>query len=100
MLERANKSFDAKIMNEQLSTYAQTGLRTLVLAKKDLSSAFFKTWLTKWNKACASLGDRDEKMAEAAAEVEFDLDIVGATAIEDALQVSRSHRIRPPPSFH
>jgi magnesium-transporting ATPase (P-type) len=86
MLERAKAGFDPAVLNEHLSSYAQVGLRTLVLAKKDLSASFFKAWIKKWNDACAALGNRDELMAGVAAEVEKELDIVGATAIEDALQ--------------
>ncbi|CAM9803620.1 unnamed protein product, partial [Ectocarpus sp. 12 AP-2014] len=47
---------------------------------------FFDEWYEKYRKASIATGDRAGQIAEVAREVETDLDVVGATAIEDKLQ--------------
>ncbi|GMI06729.1 hypothetical protein TrLO_g8035 [Triparma laevis f. longispina] len=86
MLERSKRSDMTQFMNQHLSAYASEGLRTLVLGKRDFTSSGGKAWLKKWNDALSSTVGRAEKMEQAAAEVETNVDLVGATAIEDALQ--------------
>ena len=86
MLERVRAKEDTGAMNKHLGLYATEGLRTLVLGKKDLSAGEFKQWMGKWKNAVNKTKGRDEAMASAAALVECDLSLVGATAIEDALQ--------------
>uniref|UniRef100_A0A7S3NH53 Phospholipid-transporting ATPase n=1 Tax=Aureoumbra lagunensis TaxID=44058 RepID=A0A7S3NH53_9STRA len=79
-------SEDQASLNTHLDAFARDGLRTLVLAQRDLTSSEFKIWRKKWHDAETSTGDRSQRLAEAAAEVERDLKLVGATAIEDKLQ--------------
>ena len=43
-------------------------------------------WLSKFKEAATSIEDRDKKLTAVAYEIETDLHIVGATAIEDKLQ--------------
>ena len=87
MLGLAKKSEqDFSTLNQHLNEYAKDGLRTLVLAKKELSKAQFKKFTQAWDAACATTENRYEEMAKAAATIENGLTVVGATAIEDALQ--------------
>eukprot|EP00520_Triparma_pacifica_P017154 CAMPEP_0118656624 /NCGR_PEP_ID=MMETSP0785-20121206/13584_1 /TAXON_ID=91992 /ORGANISM="Bolidomonas pacifica, Strain CCMP 1866" /LENGTH=1232 /DNA_ID=CAMNT_0006549487 /DNA_START=137 /DNA_END=3832 /DNA_ORIENTATION=+ len=86
MLERTRSTEDANVMNSHLSTYASEGLRTLVLCKKVLSKGEFTKWTRDWKDAMNKTEGRDDAMAMAASVVECDLELVGATAIEDALQ--------------
>jgi P-type E1-E2 ATPase len=66
--------------------FASEGLRTLVLGVKILTDADAEEWLSKYKKAATSLENRDKKLTAVAAEIERNLHIVGATAIEDRLQ--------------
>ena len=81
--------FSRLLIHETLAAFAREGLRTLVLAQRQLtekeSDAFRKQWRAAETAAGAGV-DRKALMAEAAATVELDLQIVGATAIEDKLQ--------------
>ena len=81
--------FSRLLIHETLAAFAREGLRTLVLAQRQLtekeSDAFRKQWRAAETAAGAGV-DRKALMAEAAATVERDLQIVGATAIEDKLQ--------------
>lgn len=55
-------------------------------AKRELTEDQLLAWEDLYHEAAAALENRDERLAEAAAEVEQDMSFVGATAIEDKLQ--------------
>ncbi|RKO95497.1 metal cation-transporting ATPase, partial [Caulochytrium protostelioides] len=78
---------------EHLEHFAQEGLRTLCLAVKPLDRDWFAGWYARWQDACTDLVDRDEQMDALAAEIETDLTLLGATAIEDQLQEDLPHCI-------
>mmetsp|Transcript_23218 Transcript_23218/g.33776 ORF Transcript_23218/g.33776 Transcript_23218/m.33776 type:complete len:1789 (+) Transcript_23218:129-5495(+) len=69
-----------------LGDFASEGLRTLVLGVRFLSEEECASWLNKYNLASSSIKDRDQMLTDVALEIERDLHIVGATAIEDKLQ--------------
>ena len=46
-----------------------------------------ENWLSEWKAASVSLKNRDVLLSEAAAKIEKEIHVVGATAIEDKLQV-------------
>lgn len=69
-----------------MDDYASSGLRTLCLAKRDLSDAEYEEWNAVYTAAAQSLEKREEKIDAAAELIEKDLFLVGATAIEDKLQ--------------
>lgn len=71
---------------QHLDVFACEGLRTLCLASKELSEGDYKSWLEIYNSARTATEDRDEKLLQAFCEIEQDLDLLGATAIEDKLQ--------------
>uniref|UniRef100_A0A8C2P4U3 Phospholipid-transporting ATPase n=1 Tax=Capra hircus TaxID=9925 RepID=A0A8C2P4U3_CAPHI len=66
--------------------FASDGLRTLMLAYRELDSAFFQDWSKKHSEACLSLENRENKISIVYEEIERDLMLLGATAIEDKLQ--------------
>ncbi|KAH8074493.1 phospholipid-translocating ATPase [Aureococcus anophagefferens] len=71
-------------LDADLEKFARDGLRTLVLAQRDVSDREYKAWAEAWHAAETALGSaRKEKLVAAAALIEKDLAIVGATAIED-----------------
>jgi len=74
-------------LQSHLGEFAREGLRTLVLGVRLLSEDECTEWLAEYNAAATSIQKRDEKLTEAAMSIETKLHIVGATAIEDKLQV-------------
>nr|XP_006825887.1 PREDICTED: LOW QUALITY PROTEIN: probable phospholipid-transporting ATPase IF-like [Saccoglossus kowalevskii] len=71
---------------EHMSHYAVDGLRTLCISEKYLTEEEVEKFDMKLNSARSALEDRDKKLAEAYDEVENNLHLLGATAIEDKLQ--------------
>uniref|UniRef100_A0A6Q2WW70 Phospholipid-transporting ATPase n=1 Tax=Esox lucius TaxID=8010 RepID=A0A6Q2WW70_ESOLU len=74
------------ITTEHLNEYAGEGLRTLALACKDLDEKYFKEWQQRHHVASTALEDREQKLDLLYEEIEKDLMLLGATAIEDKLQ--------------
>jgi magnesium-transporting ATPase (P-type) len=70
-----------------LGEFAKEGLRTLVLGMRILSEDECTEWLKEYKAASVSLKNRKELLTAAAVKIETGLHIVGATAIEDKLQV-------------
>ncbi|KAF5471430.1 hypothetical protein F2P56_008222 [Juglans regia] len=69
-----------------LSEYSSQGLRTLVVAARDLTETELETWQCRYEDASTSLTDRVVKLRQTAALIESNLKLLGATAIEDKLQ--------------
>uniref|UniRef100_A0A8C3YFA4 Phospholipid-transporting ATPase n=1 Tax=Catagonus wagneri TaxID=51154 RepID=A0A8C3YFA4_9CETA len=69
-----------------VSDFAVDGLRTLMVAYRELDNAFFHNWSLKHSEACLSLEDRESEISLVYEEIEKDLMLLGATAIEDKLQ--------------
>ncbi|XP_069043524.1 phospholipid-transporting ATPase ID-like isoform X2 [Lepisosteus oculatus] len=74
------------VTTEHLNEFAGEGLRTLVLAGKDLEESYFEDWKQRHHEASVALDGREEKLDELYEEIETDLMLLGATAIEDKLQ--------------
>lgn len=66
--------------------FALDGLRTLVLGTRDLTEQEFADWKTAHHNAALALDNREEKLDFVYNQIERDLDLLGATAIEDKLQ--------------
>ncbi|KAL2091895.1 hypothetical protein ACEWY4_011693 [Coilia grayii] len=81
------------VTTEHLNEYAGEGLRTLVLAYKDLDEAYFTEWKQRHHEASTALDDREERLNELYEEIEKELMLLGATAIEDKLQDGVPHTI-------
>lgn len=76
----------ARPVVEAVEHYAQLGLRTLCLAWKDLKEDEYKDWSIMYKEANSALIDREWKVAEVCQQLEHNLELLGATAIEDRLQ--------------
>uniref|UniRef100_A0A3Q2CZB9 Phospholipid-transporting ATPase n=1 Tax=Cyprinodon variegatus TaxID=28743 RepID=A0A3Q2CZB9_CYPVA len=74
------------VTTEHLNEFAGEGLRTLALAYKDLDEGYFSQWKQRHHEASTSLEDKDTKLDKLYEEIEKDLLLLGATAIEDKLQ--------------
>ncbi|XP_027074899.2 probable phospholipid-transporting ATPase 8 isoform X1 [Coffea arabica] len=89
MYERLSKeaqSFkDATLTHVKM--YAEAGLRTLIIAYRELSEEEFMSWEEEFLKAQTSVtADRDALVDAVADKIERDLILLGATAVEDKLQ--------------
>lgn len=82
--ERDNKDLDK--CKEHILRFAETGLRTLMLAKREVPQEVYDEWALRRFAAEQSEENRQEKIDEVNAEMERDLVLVGSTAIEDRLQ--------------
>ncbi|XP_072924288.1 phospholipid-transporting ATPase IC isoform X2 [Hemitrygon akajei] len=70
-----------------LDFFATETLRTLCLASKDVEENYFSEWSQRHQKATVALQNRGRLLDALYEEIETDLVLIGATAIEDKLQV-------------
>uniref|UniRef100_A0A8C1IE82 Phospholipid-transporting ATPase n=1 Tax=Cyprinus carpio TaxID=7962 RepID=A0A8C1IE82_CYPCA len=73
-------------LHPSCSEFAGEGLRTLVLAYKDLDEEYFSEWKQRHHESSVALEDREEKLEKLYEEIEKDMMLIGATAVEDKLQ--------------
>ncbi|KAF5739621.1 putative phospholipid-transporting ATPase 8-like [Tripterygium wilfordii] len=89
MFERLSKDgrhFEVET-KKHIKRYAESGLRTLVVAYRELDEDEYKQWEQEFLKAKTSVTpDRDALVDAAADKIERDLSLLGATAVEDKLQ--------------
>ncbi|XP_077054537.1 phospholipid-transporting ATPase VA [Siphateles boraxobius] len=69
-----------------LNLYAADGLRTLCIAKKVLSKEEYASWLQRHLEAETAIQKREELLFESALRLETNLQLLGATGVEDRLQ--------------
>ncbi|XP_075763480.1 phospholipid-transporting ATPase ID isoform X4 [Pelodiscus sinensis] len=74
------------VTTDHLNEYAGDGLRTLVLAYKDLEEGYYEGWAEQLLRASVAPEGREDRLARLYEEVEQDMMLLGATAIEDKLQ--------------
>ncbi|MED6211735.1 Alanine--tRNA ligase [Stylosanthes scabra] len=89
MLSVIDKSLNTEILRAtetHLYSYSSLGLRTLVVGMRELSVSEFDQWRFAFEAASTSLIGRAAMLRKVASNVENNLCILGATAIEDKLQ--------------
>ncbi|XP_028831514.1 phospholipid-transporting ATPase ID isoform X2 [Denticeps clupeoides] len=74
------------ITTNHLNEYASDGLRTLALAYRDLTEDEWEEWAELYRGAGRTVDFREDRLAAAYEEIEQDMMLLGATAIEDKLQ--------------
>ena len=84
-LKRGDQQELKKSTAEHLEMFAREGLRTLCLARRELSEDEYRAWSKDYDRAAQSEG-REEKVEVCADAIERDLTLLGGTAIEDRLQ--------------
>ncbi|GAA5877380.1 hypothetical protein JCM3774_003580 [Rhodotorula dairenensis] len=72
--------------DKQLEDFANEGLRTLCLAWKPLDEEAYEDWDRRYHEATTLIDHREEAIERVSDEIERDLNLLGATAIEDKLQ--------------
>ncbi|CAN9515193.1 unnamed protein product [Ophioblennius macclurei] len=82
----ADSSRYKEITLKHLEQFATEGLRTLCFAVADVSESAYQQWLEIHQRASTSLQNRALKLEESYELIEKNLQLLGATAIEDKLQ--------------
>lgn len=72
--------------NADILRYSKDGLRTLMITTRTVPDDFYEQWSKRYHEAETAVQGRRQKMERIMAEMERDLELVGATAIEDKLQ--------------
>ncbi|KAL6541870.1 putative phospholipid-transporting ATPase 8 [Orobanche gracilis] len=76
------------VTKDHIKGYAEAGLRTLVVAYRELNELELSSWEEEFLMAQTSLNvDRDDLMEAAADKIERDLVLLGATAMETAINI-------------
>ncbi len=89
MAQEVLTSDDAAVFErcfQHINDFANEGLRTLLLGYRYMEEDEYKSWKKVYLDASTSLVNRQEMVEKAGALVEQNLELVGATAIEDKLQ--------------
>lgn len=76
----------SEVTEQHLHEFAVEGLRTLCLAYANLSNDWFEDWHRRYRLANSEINDRETAVAAVVDEIECNLTLLGATAIEDKLQ--------------
>ncbi|EAL69268.1 transmembrane protein [Dictyostelium discoideum AX4] len=71
---------------QHIKEFSNEGLRTLILAMKEIEIDQFNQWFEKYNSILNSIENREEQIEELNNQLENDLTLIGCTAIEDKLQ--------------
>ncbi|VDK47071.1 unnamed protein product [Anisakis simplex] len=89
ILERISPNTNELLRNatvQHLDKFAGDGLRTLCVAYKKLDADYFSDWRNRQKEAALEIFNRQEKLDAIYEEIEKDMTLLGATAIEDKLQ--------------
>lgn len=90
IFQRLVKDTDPQVLQKtalHLEDFAKEGLRTLVIAQKELDPSYYSNWVARYKEALSSIDDsREEFISELEDEIEQGLYLLGGTAIEDRLQ--------------
>ncbi|XP_012878154.1 PREDICTED: phospholipid-transporting ATPase IK [Dipodomys ordii] len=87
ILERLYKRGEMEETTEEiLADFAGQTLRTLCLAYKEVSEEDFEVWESQHHRACLLLQNRAQALYQVYDKMEQNLQLLGATAIEDKLQ--------------
>ncbi|KAI3506322.1 hypothetical protein L1887_28679 [Cichorium endivia] len=84
-----DKSFDLDVIRateSHLHSYSSIGLRTLVVGMRELGVPEFEQWQSAYETASTAVNGRVALLRKVAVNLETNLEIVGASAIEDRLQ--------------
>ncbi|KAG7381162.1 Phospholipid-transporting ATPase IA [Phytophthora pseudosyringae] len=82
-----------EITRRHIDQYAEDGLRTLTIAIREIERSYYAEWANRFHDAQNNLNEIDKRkkdlpnaIDECMNEIERDLELLGATAIEDKLQ--------------
>lgn len=81
------------ITNSHLIDFSKDGLRTLCIAQRPISLYEYEQWDEKYERALISLNGREAQIHETFDEIEQELELVGATGVDDKLQIGVTETI-------
>lgn len=90
IFDRMKKNYDKdmfELTRAHVNKYAETGLRTLCYSQRVLGSEVYARWAEQYKTAQATIKGRRAEVERIAEKIERNLDLLGATAIEDRLQI-------------
>lgn len=87
----SDSTIDQTLQN--LENYGNQGLRTLLIATRDISEKEYAEWNALYVEAMQDIRNRDKRIAECGELIETSMTLLGATAIEDRLQDDVPHTI-------
>lgn len=73
-------------LQEQCDNMARSGLRTLVVAKRNLTEEQYSEFEQRYHQAKLSMHERQQRMASVLATIEKDMELLCLTGVEDRLQ--------------
>ncbi|CAG8499976.1 11543_t:CDS:10 [Ambispora leptoticha] len=83
---RTGQDYMLNTTGEHLEEFAKEGLRTLCLAKKTIDVKEYEKWNIEYREASTSITEREKRVETVCNQIEQNLTLLGATAIEDRLQ--------------
>lgn len=86
ILQRLRPSCKTEAFLDVLDQFSEETLRTLCLAYKEVEEDDYMTWKLHHDEASVTLSNREETLEKVYEDLEMDLQLLGATAIEDKLQ--------------
>ncbi|CAA0831460.1 Phospholipid-transporting ATPase 1 [Striga hermonthica] len=86
VIDRSSNSNMVKATEGHLHSHSIKGLRTLVIAMRDLSSSEFEQWQSSYETANTAVMGRAGLLRKVANNIENHLNLLGASGIEDKLQ--------------
>lgn len=81
-----NQSNIVSRTDAHISDFARQGLRTLAVARRRVGDDEYHSFIDEINVANSSLENRKELLEQTYAKIECNLELLGSTAVEDALQ--------------
>ena len=83
---KCNSNTKIDPINDSINKFAEQGWRTLAFAYRILSDTDYQSYSKSLNDAYNDLTNRDELLNKIYEEIESNLELIGATAVEDRLQ--------------
>ena len=75
-----------KKTQEDIKNFSTEGLRSLIIAKRDIPDTEYAAWREKYDIASSLITDREDKVKKVFGSIEHDMELLGCTAVEDKLQ--------------
>lgn len=73
-------------IEKELKSFSEKGLRTLMLAYRELDFEEFTYFKSNFDQACKEIQDRENHLFRVASIIENNLELLGCTGVEDCLQ--------------
>lgn len=87
------RSANKEAVQRFLENSGNEGFRTLAFAAREIKEDEYNKWNARYQEAALSISEREKRIDEEAEKIERDLNLMGATAIEDKLQEEVSETI-------